>query len=90
MLDAIGIVRILNAHTHPDIVVPRKVSSKFNESLGSLGQNLKRVPLRFSHHIKNTAYEFERNVIVKKIAHRINKDFSWLIPPQRLVKYVWL
>jgi hypothetical protein len=48
------------------------------------------VPIGFPHNIKNTAYEFQRNVRVKKIAHRIDEDLPPLIPPQRLVKYIRL
>jgi len=90
VLDAIGIVRILNAHTHPDILVPSKFSSKVEESLRSLCQDLKRVPFGLTHHIKNAANEIEWNGSVKKIAHRIDKYFPRLIPPQWLVDYVRL
>jgi len=75
MLGAIGIVRILNTHTHPDIVVPRKFVGELDKSLRSLRQNLKSVPIGFPHHIENTAYELVRNIGVKKIAHRIDEDF---------------
>jgi hypothetical protein len=46
--------------------------------------------MSFSHNDKDRLNESEWHSRVKKIAHRINKDFSRLIPPQRLVKYIWL
>jgi hypothetical protein len=90
VFDAMGIVRILNAHAHPDIIVPGKFSRELDKSLRSLRQNLKSVPIGFPHHIENTVYEFKRNIGVKKIAHRIDKDLSRLLPLQRLVNNIGL
>jgi hypothetical protein len=75
VVDAMGIVRILNTNAHPNIIVPGKFPREFHQSLGSLGQNLKYVPISFSHDIKDVANEFQRNVRMKKIAHRIDEDF---------------
>jgi hypothetical protein len=81
MVDPIRIVCILNAHPHPDVVVPRKLSSEFNESLRSLGQNLERMPIGFSHYIKNGTYKIQGHIRVEKIAHRIDEDLPRVIPP---------
>jgi hypothetical protein len=90
MLDAIGVILILDAHAHPNIFMPWEFPSKLDESLRSLRQDLKRMPVGSSHHIKNTAYEIQGHVRMEKIAHRIDKDLPRMSPPQRLIKHIWL
>jgi hypothetical protein len=69
VLDAIGIVRILDAHAHPNIFVPRKFSGEFDQPFRSLSQNLERVPISFSHDFKGGLDKFEWYVWMEKIAH---------------------
>jgi hypothetical protein len=46
------------------------------------------MPVSFVHHIKHFLNKLKRNILVKKIAHRINKDLPRLTPPQRLLKQI--
>jgi hypothetical protein len=70
--------------------VPRKFIGDFSESLRSLGQNLKYVPISLAHRVKNPANEIQRHVLVKKIAHRIDKNLPRLMPTQRLTENIRL
>ena len=42
------------------------------------------VPRRLKHYTHDLSYVGIRNIIMKKIAHRINENFPWLLPPDRL------
>jgi hypothetical protein len=55
----------------------------------ALGQNLERVPLGFPHDIEDRPDELQRDVFVKQVAHRVDKDHSGLRPTQGLLQSFW-
>ncbi len=50
----------------------------------SLGQNLKDVPVRSFHGIKDTVDELCRDLLMEKVTHRIDEDHAWPLPAERL------
>src|SRR5205085_309895 len=46
-------------------------------------QHLKAMPMGFSHHVKNLLDKFEWDILMEKIAHRIDEYCAWLFPPER-------
>ena len=56
-----------------------------SRALGSFRQNLKSVLRAVIHRVKDTEDEFVRNIVVKKVTHRIDEDNSRGIPSKGLV-----
>src|SRR5436190_14486590 len=47
------------------------------------------MPVRLLHHVENTVHVLEWHLLVKKVAHRIDKYHSWFAPMERLLKSLW-
>jgi hypothetical protein len=73
----------LNGNPGPDVGRPRQRGRQACQAYGSLGQYLENMPVRSRHDIKNAAYEFVGDLMVKQIGHGIDKDSTGFSPPQR-------
>jgi hypothetical protein len=47
------------------------------------GENLKAMLRSATHHVEHALDVFERDVLVKQVAHRVDEDGLRLSPPQR-------
>jgi hypothetical protein len=68
---------------------PELTAQKFPESLVPLGKDLKNVPISTPHNVADALDVVEWNVLVKEVAHRVNKNFSWPSPVQWLIEFFW-
>jgi hypothetical protein len=66
---------------HPSQFTPQQ----FPESLVPLGENLKNVPASPSHNVADARDVVGWNVLVKEVAHRVDKDLPWPLAAQRLL-----
>src|SRR5216683_109322 len=82
------ILLVLNADSPPDVILFRgkaKASGQqLLESLRSLRQNLKRVPLGRHHYAANSFDVVVRNTFLEKVAHGIHKHELRRPPGKRL------
>jgi hypothetical protein len=67
---------------HPSQLTPQQ----FSESLVPLGEDLKNVPVSTSHHVAAARDVLVWNVLVKEVAHRVDKNFPWTSPMQWLIE----
>jgi len=49
-------------------------------------EDLKNVPVGPSHDIANACDVVGWNILVKEVAHRVDEDFPWASPMQRLIE----
>src|SRR5262249_54853113 len=77
------VFRAFDRHALPDISRPRKRRSQLLQSLASLRQDLKRVPMSLMHDVEDSAYVVDRHIFVEQVAHAVDKDGTWPTPAQR-------
>lgn len=70
---------IFNAHTERDVLKighpPQLTPQQLPKSLVPLGEDLKNVPVSPSHNLADARDVVGGNVLVKEVAHRVDKDF---------------
>ena len=90
MFDAAGVRCVFNRNAKPDVAwhTPASVTSTdvVTHERAALGQHLVHVPVRALHRIKHPINERPVNVLVEKVAHRIDENHPRPLPLARLLK----
>src|SRR5258706_9311601 len=81
---------VLNRYATPDMRWSRRAPVAAPQEVAhqrrTLRQDLKGVPVRLLHRVKDAPDELLRHVFVEEIAHRIDEDHARTAPAQRLIK----
>jgi hypothetical protein len=84
---------IFDAHTERDVFKighpPQLTAQQVPESFVPLGEDLKNVPVSTSHDVADALDVVEWNVLVKKVAHRVDENLPWASPMQWLIEFFW-
>src|ERR1017187_1030016 len=59
------------------------------QSLRTLGEDLKSMPVRFDHNVCDCFDVVLRDSIVKEVTHRVHKYHLWSSPTERFAKFLW-
>jgi hypothetical protein len=85
-----AVLSIFDAYTERNVLKighpPQLTPQQFQESLVALGEDLKNVPVSTSHNVADARDVLEWNVLVKEVAHRVDKDLPRASPVQRLLE----
>src|SRR5215813_441534 len=81
--DAEDHLRILNAHSHPDILGPRQIMRDFQETCTPLGKDLKHMLWCLAHRVKDALDEGEWHLFMEQITHGIHKHQPRTPPRER-------
>ena len=90
IVDAVNVFLTLDADTHPNIGCPHEDRIKFREAIRPLSQNLESVPIGSTHNIEDSLNEFNWNVLVEEVAHRVDEYSLRLSPAKRQFNHVRL
>jgi hypothetical protein len=82
------IVLTLYRHTHPNVLGPGEVTSKFFKPLCTLRQYLEHMPIGLPHSGENVFDERQRYLLVEQVGHAVHEDPLWLLPVQRQINEV--
>ncbi len=85
-IDPLLIGARLDADSHPDVLGPGKRGGDVGEAFCSLRQHLERMPVCSAHGLEDRNNEFQRNAVVKQVAHRVHEHQARTAPAQRLTK----
>lgn len=88
MADPVGVIHVLHADAHPDVLRPRQSRSQLSQSFRALRQHLEDVLTGLFHDFKRPTYEVHRHVGMEKIAHGVDENNARLFPAQRKIEKV--
>lgn len=86
MVDAGFVLRGFDADAHPDVRGPVEIAREAEEPAGSLGQDLKLMPMRFCHGGEYPLDERNGHAVMEKIAHGVYEDPLRFLPGERKLK----
>jgi hypothetical protein len=88
--DSMEVISILDTHTHPNILWPRKLGRDGSQTFAALGENLKLMTRYCDHYLKNFLDVLERYAFVKQVAHGVHENLPGTFPAEWIVQCVGL
>lgn len=73
-VDTGQVILVLDTRAHPDMGCPGEAVAQRCQTSWPFGQQLIPVPIRAVHHVKNSSYELEWNILVEEVAHAVDED----------------
>ena len=84
---------VLDAYTEPDVPLARKVGQVLAHerlhTFGAFGQNLVDMPIGDPHHVEDDFDIVDGDILLKEVAHGVDKDLSWSSPFERIQQSLW-
>jgi hypothetical protein len=85
-----SVFTVLHGDSLPNVFRPGKSRCEFFQPFRPLCQDLEDMPMGLNHDIKGLTDEVVWNSFMKKVAHTIHENFSWLFPSERKQKLIWV